>query len=171
MTLSAHGGPLARQPHVSPMRISVSNAAACRTAARPSGSQRPAGRSRLDFSLIDVCHPYRTFLSTTLLSVLGREKLRGACAECGAWPRKPSASRSTWRHFVGSCTAHRDTRAIRLLPRRERGRGHSNEERESRAFFAHSTSVCICAFRISHADLADSYRYDSRPRRLSVPSG
>ena len=84
MTLSAHGVPLARQSQVPPMRISVSNAAACRTAARPSGSQRPAGRSRLDFSLMDVCHPYRKFLSTTLLSVLGPQKLRGPCAECGA---------------------------------------------------------------------------------------
>jgi hypothetical protein len=36
----------------------------------------------------------------------------------------------TWRHFVASRAAHRDARAIRLLQRRERERGRSNEERE-----------------------------------------
>ena len=77
MTLSAHGVPLGRQPHVWPMRIPEGNATACRTTARPSAFQGPMGRSRLDFSLIDVCHPYRKFLSTTPLSVLGPKKLRG----------------------------------------------------------------------------------------------
>jgi hypothetical protein len=77
MTLSAHGVPPERQPRVSPMRIPVGDAAAWGTTERPSGVQRPASRSRFDLSLIDVCHPYRKFLSTTLLSVLPPEKLRG----------------------------------------------------------------------------------------------
>ena len=36
----------------------------------------------------------------------------------------------TWRHFVASRAAQRDTRAIRLRKRRERERGRSGEERE-----------------------------------------
>jgi hypothetical protein len=36
----------------------------------------------------------------------------------------------TWRHFVASRAAHRDARAIRLLRRRDRERGRSDEERE-----------------------------------------
>ena len=36
----------------------------------------------------------------------------------------------TWRHFVASRAAHRDTRALRLLRRREWERGRSKEERE-----------------------------------------
>jgi len=36
----------------------------------------------------------------------------------------------TWRHFVASRAAHRDTRALRLLRRRDRERGRSDEERE-----------------------------------------
>jgi hypothetical protein len=35
-----------------------------------------------------------------------------------------------WRHFVARRAAERDARAIRLLPRRERERGRSDEERE-----------------------------------------
>ena len=77
MTLSAHGVPLERQRWVWSMRIPEGNAAARRTAAGPSALQGPVGRSGFDFFLIEVCHPYRKFLSTTLLSVLGPEKLRG----------------------------------------------------------------------------------------------
>ena len=36
----------------------------------------------------------------------------------------------TWRHFVASRAAQRELRAVRLLPRRERERGRSDEERE-----------------------------------------
>jgi hypothetical protein len=36
----------------------------------------------------------------------------------------------TWRHFVASRAAQRDLRAVRLLPRRERECGRSDEERE-----------------------------------------
>jgi hypothetical protein len=36
----------------------------------------------------------------------------------------------TWCHFVASHAAQRDVRAVRLLPRRERERGRSDEERE-----------------------------------------
>ena len=36
----------------------------------------------------------------------------------------------TWRHFVASRAAHRDTRALRLLRRPERERGRSDQERE-----------------------------------------
>ena len=41
-------------------------------------------------------------------------------------PRHPG----TWRHFVASRAAQRDLRAVRLLPRREREGGRSDEERE-----------------------------------------
>ena len=43
--------------------------------------------------------------------------------------QKP-AHPGTWRHFVASRAAHRDARAIRLLRRRERERGGSDQERE-----------------------------------------
>ena len=41
-----------------------------------------------------------------------------------------SAHPGTWRHFVASRAAQRDLRTVRLLPRRERERGRSDEERE-----------------------------------------
>jgi hypothetical protein len=37
----------------------------------------------------------------------------------------------TWRHFVASRAAHRDARAIRLLPRREQERSHGDLDRGS----------------------------------------
>jgi hypothetical protein len=61
-------------------------------------------------------------------AIESRALKRTLAAERRAIQKTPDPG--TWRHFVASRAAHRDTRALRLLRRRERERGRSNGERE-----------------------------------------